>query len=198
MLAATNKLTWYVARSSGLMAWAVVTASVLWGLALSSRLIRKRGVPAWLNDLHQFLGTLSLVFTGVHMVALWLDRYVPFGLKQLLIPMTTSWRPGGVAWGIVAMYLLVAIQGTSRMMRRMPRKVWHAIHLSSLLLFVAATIHGFATGADRSNRLVQWLSLTGTTLVVTMALFRLLHTRQARRANSVAPPSRARQPVGVR
>lgn len=194
---AVNKLTWYIARSSGLIAWAVVTASVLWGLALSSRLIRKRGVPAWLNDLHQFLGTLSLVFTGVHMVALWLDQYVPFGLKQLLIPMTSSWRPGGVAWGIVATYLLVAIQTTSRMMRRMPRKVWHTIHMSSLLLFVAATVHGFATGADRSNRLVQWLSLTGITLVVTMTLFRLLHSRQARRTNAAPAPSRARQSVAV-
>ncbi len=198
MLAVTNKLTWYVARSSGLMAWAVVTASVLWGLALSSRLIRKRGVPAWLNDLHQFLGTLSLVFTGVHVVALWLDRYVPFGLKQLFIPMTSSWRPGGVAWGIVAMYLLVAIQATSRLMRRLPRKVWHAVHLSSLLLFVAATVHGFATGADRSNRLVQWLALTGVTLVVAMGLFRLLHGRQARRINVAPAPPRARRPVGAR
>ena len=198
MLAVTNKLTWYVARSSGLMAWAVVTASVLWGLALSSRLTRKRGVPAWLNDLHQFLGTLSLVFTGVHMVALWLDRYVPFGLKQLFIPMTSSWRPAGVAWGIVAMYLLVAIQGTSRIMRHMPRKIWHTIHMSSLILFVAATAHGFTTGADRSNRLVQWLSLTGMTLVVTMGLFRLLHSRRARRTHPAPAPSPARQPVGAR
>jgi predicted ferric reductase len=198
MLAATNRLTWYVARSSGLMAWAVVTASVLWGLALSSRLIRKRGVPAWLNDLHQFLGTLSLVFTGVHMVALWLDNYVPFGLKQLLIPMTSNWRPGGVAWGIVATYLLVAIQVTSRMMRRMPRKIWHAIHMSSLFMFVAVTVHGFATGADRSNRLVQWLALTGMTLVVTMSLFRLLHSRQARRTNAGPTPTRGSEPVGVR
>lgn len=198
MLAITNKLTWYVARSSGLMAWAVVTASVLWGLALSSRLIRKRGVPAWLNDLHQFLGTLSLVFTFVHMAALWLDRFVPFGFTELLVPMASPWRPGAVAWGIVAMYLLVAIQGTSRMMRRMPRKIWHAIHLSSLVLFVAATVHGFISGADRSNRLVQWLSLTGATLVLTMALFRVLHSRQARRATTSDVAPSAREPVVAR
>ena len=62
MIAVTDKLAWYVARSSGIVAWATVTASILWGLTLSSRLVRKRGVPAWLLDLHRYLGTLSLVF----------------------------------------------------------------------------------------------------------------------------------------
>ena len=58
MIAVTTKLAWYVARSSGIVAWATVTASILWGLTLSSRLVRKRGVPAWLLDLHRYLGTL--------------------------------------------------------------------------------------------------------------------------------------------
>ena len=67
MIAVTDKLAWYVARSSGIVAWATVTASILWGLTLSSRLVRKRGVPAWLLDLHRYLGTLSLVFVVVHL-----------------------------------------------------------------------------------------------------------------------------------
>jgi hypothetical protein len=66
MIGAASKLTWYATRSSGMVAWAVVTASILWGLALSTRIIRRKGAPAWILDLHKFLGTLSLIFVGIH------------------------------------------------------------------------------------------------------------------------------------
>lgn len=185
MIAITDKLAWYVARSSGLIAWATVTASVLWGLALSSRLVRRRGVPAWLLDLHKYLGTLSIVFTVVHMLGLVGDNWTHFGWSELFVPMASSWQPGAVAWGIVGFYVLVAIQITSWMMRRLPRRVWHTIHLSSFILFITATVHGFMAGADRTNRIVQWTALSGGELIVAVTIFRVL-TRRPRRARSAA------------
>ena len=195
MLAVTTKLSWYVARSGGLVAWVLVTASILWGLALSSRLVRRRGVPAWLLALHKYLGTLSIIFVVVHLLALVADKYVYYGWAELFVPMATKWRPGPTAWGIVGFYLLVAIQVTSWLMRRMPRRVWHTIHLSSIALFVSGTIHGFQAGADRSNRLIQWSALVGGMLVGTLLLFRLLTrsergTRRRRgRATTTPPPT---------
>lgn len=179
MIAVTKQLSWYIARSSGLVAWALVMASIVWGLALSSRFVRRRGVPAWLLALHRHLATLSVVFVAIHLLALVADNFVHFGWSELFVPMATRWRPGPTAWGIVAFYLLAAIQITSWLMRRMPRRVWHAVHLSSLLLFVTGTVHGFQSGADRSNRLVQWSALIGVALVLMLALFRLL-TRSER------------------
>ena len=189
MIALTTKLSWYVARSSGMMAWALVTASILWGLALSSRLIRKRGVPAWLLALHRYLGTLSIVFVAVHLLALVADNFVYFGWKELFVPTASKWRPGPTAWGIAAFYLLVAIQVTSWLMSHLSRKVWHAVHLSSFVLFAAGTVHGFQSGADRTNRLVQWSALVGSVLIVTLLVFRLLYRsplrHRARRGRSV-------------
>ncbi len=175
----TSKLSWYVARSSGLIAWVLITASIMWGLALSSRLVRRRGIPAWLLALHKYLGTLSIVFVAVHVGALAADKYVSFGWAELFVPMVAKWRPGPTAWGIVGMYLLIAIQATSWLMRHMPRAVWHTVHMSSIALFVSGTIHGFQAGADRSNRLIQWSALVGGMLVVTLLMFRLL-TRSER------------------
>lgn len=173
MFAASEKLMWYVSRSSGMIAWAMVTASILWGLALSSRLVRKRGIPAWLLDLHRYLGTLSLVFTVVHVLGLVGDNYTYFGWSEVFVPMASAWQPGNVAWGVAAVYVLVAIQLTSWMMRRMPRAVWHAIHLSSIVLFVTATVHGWRAGTDHRNRLVQWFALTGLVLVVALIAYRI-------------------------
>ena len=185
MIAFDDKLSWYVARSSGLIAWALVTASIVWGLALSSRLIRRRGVPAWLLALHRYLGTLSIVFIAVHLLALVADNYVPYGWKDLFVPMATKWRPGATAWGIAGFYLLVAIQITSWLMRFLPRRVWHAVHLSSFGLFVAGTVHGFQAGADMSNRLILWSGMVAIVLVVTLVVFRIAHRGEQPRRHSV-------------
>jgi len=177
------KLTWYAARASGLVAWAIVTASIVLGLMLATRLIRRRGAPAWLLDVHKFLGTLTLVFVGVHLVAIWADSYVYFGPREMLVPMSSGWRPGAVAWGVAAMYLLVAIQISSWVMRRLSRRVWHAIHLSSFPMFAAATVHGFTAGADNTNLAVQWVALTSGLLVVFVLFMRV---RQVTRVSPLA------------
>ncbi|MDH4119332.1 MAG: hypothetical protein OEW30_18270, partial [Acidimicrobiia bacterium] len=75
----TEKVWWYVARSSGLVAWLLLAAAVVWGLLLSTRILQERRKPAWLLDLHRWLGGLSVVFTGAHLAGLVLDSYVEFG-----------------------------------------------------------------------------------------------------------------------
>lgn len=187
IVAMTTKLTWYVARAGGLVAWATCTASIVWGLLLSTRLVRRKGVPAWLLDLHRFLGALTIVFTLVHMAGLYFDKYVPFGPRELLVPMASPWRPGAVAWGIVAFYVLLAIGVTSLLMRRIKRSWWHAVHLTSFGLFVTATVHGFTAGADRTNLLVVWLALVGALTVTFLVVVRLLAPREAARAVRSAP-----------
>ena len=187
MIAVTEKLAWYVSRASGLIAWALVAASIVWGITLSSRLLRRRGIPAWLLDLHRYLGLLAVVFTLVHLAGLVADNFVHFGFEELFIPMATDWRPGATAWGIVTFYLLIAIQITSLLMRRMPRKIWHSVHLLAYPLFVVGTVHGFQSGADRYNKLVQWSALLIIELVFGLSLFRALtYTPRKHKAQAAA------------
>ena len=60
----SSQLFWFTARASGIVAWGLAAASVVWGLALSTRLLGRRPRPGWLLDLHRFLGGLALSFTG--------------------------------------------------------------------------------------------------------------------------------------
>jgi hypothetical protein len=177
-LAAVDKqFAWYVARAGGLVAWAVVTASIVWGLALSTRLVSKRGAPAWLLDLHRYLGTLSLVFTAIHVAALPFENVAHISIAELFVPFRSAARPGynpvNAAWGIVALYLVVAIQLTSWMKKRLSRRVWHAIHLLSIPLFVAGTVHGFRAGTDVNNRFILWSSIVGGVVMIFLLLFRI-------------------------
>jgi DMSO/TMAO reductase YedYZ heme-binding membrane subunit len=191
------QVTWYAARASGLVAWAVVTASIVCGFVLALRRVRKPASPAWLLDLHKFLATLALVFIAVHVLALWADNYVYYGPRELFVPMASDYRPGAVAWGLAAMYLLIAIQVTSWARAYLPRRVWHAVHLLSIPMFVTATVHGFTAGADNTNLAVQWLALTGVLLVVFFGGFRWLSTstRFPRAAPSPRSASTSRRPL---
>ena len=181
MLASLDpKFSWYIARAAGLVAWCMCSASVIWGLLMSSRLVRRRGAPVWLLDLHRYLGTLAIVFTAVHLGGLWFDNYISFGFRELFVPFTGEYRPVPVAWGIVAFYILVAIQLTSWFMRRLPRRIWHAIHLGSIPLTALATLHGFLAGTDRGNLIVIWVAITFSAAMVFLTGSRVTARRAAR------------------
>jgi DMSO/TMAO reductase YedYZ heme-binding membrane subunit len=147
-------LTWDVARTGGLVAWTLATASIVWGLALSTRLARRRPWPAWVLDMHRFLGALAVIFTLVHVGAILADSYTHFGLADVLVPLATSWHPVAVAWGIVAFYLLLAVELTSLFRGRIGRRWWRRVHFGSFALFVFGTVHAVTAGTDTKITLV--------------------------------------------
>jgi DMSO/TMAO reductase YedYZ heme-binding membrane subunit len=172
--AVTSQVWWWAARASGIVAWAVTAAAVAWGLALSSKVVRKRRIPAWLLDLHRYLGTLLLVFIAIHLGALAADDFTDFGVRELFVPMASAWKPGAVAWGIVAMYLVLVVQISSWFMRRLPRRLWHGVHLLSFAVFATATVHGVLAGTDRSRPSVQLGALALCLALLFFLVFRLL------------------------
>lgn len=175
-----NALSWYVARSTGLVAWALVSMSVMWGLLVSTRSLAKRPGRGWVLDLHRFLGALAVVFTTVHVAALVADTYVHFGVADVLVPFASSWRRSAVAYGVVAAYLLVAIEVTSLLQRRMPRKVWRGVHLASFPLWVLATVHLFTAGADAGSPAVRYANVAVAATVLGLVVFRLALPRRHR------------------
>ena len=168
------QLWWDVARATGVVGWALLAATVIWGLLLSTRLVRGRATPAWLLDMHRFLGGAAVIFTSLHLTGLVADTYVHFGAADLLVPFASSWRPGAVALGVVSLYLLVTIELTSLLVRHLPRPVWRKIHLTSFGLFWAATYHFILAGTDAGHPLARWgINLTAAT-VVFLTLMRIL------------------------
>jgi hypothetical protein len=192
----SQELVWYTARASGIVAWVLVTAAVVWGLVLSQRPLPQPR-PAWVLDLHRFLGGLGLVFIAVHIGAIAFDEFVGFDWADLFVPMASAWRPGAVAWGIVALYGVIAVQITSLLMRRLPRRVWHAVHLGSFVVFVATTVHALEAGSDAS--LLRGFAIGASVLVAGLAVVRVLRPRGRRRhlPAAEAPVYSAPDAVGV-
>lgn len=182
----TQELVWYTARASGIVAWVLVTGAVVWGLVLSQRPLPQPR-PAWVLDLHRYLGGLSVAFVAVHVIAIAADEYVGFGWTDLFVPLASAWRPGAVAWGIVALYLLLAVEVTSLLMRRLPRRAWHAVHLTSFAVFLATTVHALQAGSDADEPALRAFAIGASALVAGLTIARVLRRRARGRRRPAAP-----------
>jgi predicted ferric reductase len=165
---------WFAARASGIVAWALAAGSVVWGLALSTRVLGGRPRPAWLFDLHRFLGGLALVFVGVHVLAVLADSYVHFSLLNVLVPLSGDWHPLAVAWGILGLYLLLAVELTSLARTSLPRGLWRRVHYASFVVFATTTVHGLTAGTDARSPALRLAYLAVSALVAALTAARLL------------------------
>lgn len=195
---------WYVARAGGLIAWGLLAASVVWGIALSTRLLGRRPRPAWLLDLHRYLGGLGVVFVVVHVGAIMADSYVPFGPVATFVPFAGSWHPAAVAWGIVALYLLLAVELTSLLRSHLPMRVWRRVHYLSFAVFVLATAHGLSAGTDSNTSAMILTFLVVCAVVALLVTVRVVGVDRRpvgprpARPRPVRPAAAGRQPAATR
>jgi predicted ferric reductase len=164
-------LAWYVSRSTGIVAWGLIVASIVWGVLYATRVLGRRARPWWMLGVHRFLGALAIVFVVVHVLAIVADGYTSFGLVDVLVPLASAWKPIPVALGIVGTYILLTVEITSLLQRHLPRTVWRQIHLASYGLFAFATLHALSAGTDVGAVIVGGLAV-GVGAVV--ALFAVL------------------------
>jgi methionine sulfoxide reductase heme-binding subunit len=181
---------WYVARASGIVAWLMLTASVVWGVLLSTKAFPRHRRPAWLLDLHRFLGGLAATFVAFHLAALVADSYTHFGVADLAVPFASKWRPGAVALGIVALWLLVSIELTSVAMRRIPRRVWRRFHLSSYAVFWLASLHALLAGTDHTQPLYRSTAIIAIGAVAVALVYRLARPPAPLSTRNPGDPSR--------
>ena len=150
-----DQLWWHVARATGLVAWLALASAMISGGLLASRLIRRPDSVRRTVGVHRHLAAVALMLVVGHLSALIADSYVRFTMTDLLIPMSSTWRPGAVAWGIVALYLALVVEISSLAGRRWSRRTWRRIHRLSAMSFAAATAHLFTAGTDARHNVVM-------------------------------------------
>jgi sulfoxide reductase heme-binding subunit YedZ len=195
----TNDPTiWLVARASGLVAYGLMTASVLAGLMLKTRPFGRLVRAVTAMEIHRSLSFLGLAAIGAHGVALVLDRSVNIRIADLLIPGTSPYRPVWTALGVVAAELTALIIVSFPLRRRLGMRAWRRLHWATYGVFALATVHGIATGTDTSQPWVRTMYIGAIAAVAAATTWRALTTSPAPRP--VATPARAdgaRPPVPV-
>lgn len=181
---------WYVTRSSGIVAWLMLTATVIWGILLSTKAFPNQRRPLWLLSMHRWLAGLMLIFLAIHTGALVADNFVTFGLADVTVPYASDWKPGAVALGVVGMWLLIAVQITSLMMNFLSRRFWRVVHLSSYVAFWMTAMHAAFAGTDRSAGLYQASAAASILAVAWALMYRVANRRAVRRVQRLAQARR--------
>jgi methionine sulfoxide reductase heme-binding subunit len=143
--------TWIVLRAAGIGAYLMLFLSVAWGLVATTSLVTKRVAKPTSTLFHQFVATVGLVLLGVHLGGLLIDAFMPFGVPDLLVPMSSDFRPVATGFGVVAMYLMVAVMVSSWLKKRIGIAWWRRLHLLAIPTFTLSMIHGIFAGTDTSR-----------------------------------------------
>jgi methionine sulfoxide reductase heme-binding subunit len=163
---------WYLARASGMTAFALLTVSVALGLLLSGR----AQSPAWprfaVEDVHRFAGLLTGAFVSLHVLTLFADAYMPFSVSQLLVPGASSYRPFATAIGVVGAELLLALAIANRYRKRLSYRFWRRTHYLNFAVWGLAFGHGLLSGTDSGSPWASSLYVGSAALVAGLLAYR--------------------------
>ena len=117
------KTWWYVTRATGFVGWALLAASVLWGLFITNKTLGRstaarvgaRPAPPPRRPRGRVRRRPPRGAAARHLHRL--------GLAGPVRPDGERWHPIPIAFGIVAFYLLLAVEISSLLGRRVPRVV---------------------------------------------------------------------------
>jgi methionine sulfoxide reductase heme-binding subunit len=162
---------WYFARSAGIVAYLLLSSSVLLGVLMAGR-TRFTWPRFAVEEVHRFLAILTGVFIALHGGSLLLDRVVPISLAEELVPFTSPYRPLAVGLGVCAMELVAAVGITNALRSHLPYATWRKLHYLTLPTWLLASVHGVLAGTDAGDPWFAALVAGSSAAVVIVALAR--------------------------
>jgi methionine sulfoxide reductase heme-binding subunit len=139
---------WFAARGLGMVLLLTLTGTVVIGI-LTSRRWSAEDWPRFVTaDLHRNLSLLAVVLLGLHGGSVVLDTFAGLGLRDVLIPFATAYRPLWLGMGVLAGELLVALVVVSLLRARLGYGVWRFTHWAAYAAWPLALLHGLGTGSD--------------------------------------------------
>jgi predicted ferric reductase len=168
--------TWYASRAAGLVSLVLLTATLLLGIAGTTRAGTRRWPRFAVAALHRNLSLLAVAFVGLHIATAVLDGYVPIRWLDVVVPFLSAYAPFWLGLGAVAVDLLLAVAVTSLLRVRIGLRTWRVVHLSAYACWPLAVVHGLGVGgADSTTGWVLVLTL-GCIAAVGIGLVRRLRT----------------------
>ena len=174
-----GKELWYLTRGSGAVALLLLTASVVLGVANTTRWKTDRWPRFIVYGLHRNVSLLALVFTAIHVLTAIVDAFAPIGLLDAFIPFLSPYRPFWLGLGTVAFDLLLALIVTSFLRRRIGAQAWKTVHWLAYASWPVAFLHSLGTGSDARSGWLLFLGVASGLSVVAAVLWRLLAARDA-------------------
>jgi methionine sulfoxide reductase heme-binding subunit len=166
----SSLVLWYSARAAAMSAFAVLSVSLLTGMALRTALFAGVARNRAVLGLHTFLSWFWVPLVGVHVVCIVLDSTSQVGWLDLVVPFQVGYARTAIGLGTIG-FLVVALVGlTSAVRRRMPPRVWRWIHRLTYPMFGLFLVHAQLAGSDFSRTPISVLGWATLGMLVMLAL----------------------------
>lgn len=189
LVTADSSTTWYIIRSTGVIAYVLLALSVIAGLLISQRAAPAGRTRLDLFEMHAFLSLVAIAFGSIHAVALLFDQYMGFTPKQILVPFTSSYRSLSVGLGVISLYAAILIYVSFWAKRYIGYKRWRALHFATFAVFLLVTLHGYFSGADSRETWMFAIYTFATIFVIALTTMRFASARASRQRRAATVPA---------
>ena len=164
---------WLVSRASGILAMALMSASVLLGLTMATNVVRRTGAKRAIARVHEHSAVLALAAIAAHGASLLGDRWLHPGWDGITVPFALSYRPAFTGLGIVAGYLAVLLGPSFYLRKRIGARRWRRLHRATVIAWLLAAAHTLGSGSDASKLWLRCIALAPLVPIVYLSVLRL-------------------------
>ncbi len=161
-----GNLNWYAIRGTGIVGYLLLTMATVWGLLLSSKIIKETVSPVLALGMHNYLSWNALLLIAVHAVLLLFNGWFDYRVWHLIVPFTGPYRPLWVGFGVLSFWGMVVVTLSFYVKKRIGQRTWRWLHYSTFALFIFSALHGAFAGTD-------W-AMMGAVYIGSIALVTLL------------------------
>ena|SRR5438045_3370519 len=179
-LTTDTQWSWHLVRSAGMASYTLLAASMLWGLFLSSKVLKDWSPGPLTMVLHAATSWLAVVLAAAHALLLLFDGFYTYTLSDLVVPFIGPYRPFAVGLGVVAFWLTLAITVSFSLRKLIGHRAWKWLHYTSYASFGLITVHALLAGTDATQSGIRLILFGFAACVAALLSWRLLQRKPER------------------
>ena len=165
---------WLASRSAGIAALVAISLSVILGLLMANGLPRRPGATRLLLSMHEAAALSGLIALAVHGVTLLGDPFLHPTVRDILVPLSISFKPVWVALGIAGGWMAAVLGLTYYARKRIGARLWRRVHRATILAWALSVAPTLGSGPDAREPWLQGAMLLTAVPIVFLFLRRVV------------------------
>lgn len=203
----TQHAWWLASRASGVVALALLTASVLIGLSIGGRFAQHvpkklrpglRAEPRLLTRAHEQTAVAALIAIGLHGVTLLGDNWLRPSLTDIALPFAMDYRPVYTGLGIIGGYIALALGLSYYFRQRIGVARWKRVHRFVIAGWGLSVLHTLGAGTDAAEGWLFWPVAVSSGAVALLFLARMHEVGMRRKQPAPAKTPGSTPPAPLR
>ncbi|MEA2180342.1 MAG: hypothetical protein QOG77_3639 [Solirubrobacteraceae bacterium] len=149
-----DHLFWLASRSAGVLAWLLLSASMIIGLSMVTK-VAPRSLTPRLRVAHERIALVSLVALAAHGLLLLGDSFLRPSLLDLVIPFGIDHARLWTGLGTIAGYVTAALSLSYYARKRLGARRWRNAHRWIPIAWLLGAAHVIGAGTDIGDLWMQ-------------------------------------------